>query len=177
MEECDKCGYKSSKNREIFGKFLCEFCAYFAPTDKENFLIYCQEKVDSREIQTYRKQNKMGGIRQKNSMQLKAKKGKIMSRAPFGYKIVDGKIIPAETKLIVENIYEEFLNSNISLNKLSKKYGFSVNGIKKILTNFTYLGKIKFCGEVHDGIHESIISTSLFNQVQDKLDKTSRKLK
>jgi hypothetical protein len=108
MEECDKCGYKSSKNREIFGKFLCEFCAYFAPTDKENFLIYCQEKVDSREIQTYRKQNKMGGIRQKNSMQLKAKKEKIMSRAPFGYKIVDGKIIRRKQNLLLKIFMKNF---------------------------------------------------------------------
>jgi len=109
---------------------------------------------------------------QKKGMITKASQGKVMSRAPFGYKIINNELVPdAETFLIVEKIFLDFRDSEISLNQLSKKYGLSLNGLKKILRNFTYLGKIKFNGEIHDGTHKPLVSSILFNNVQDKLDK------
>jgi DNA invertase Pin-like site-specific DNA recombinase len=107
----------------------------------------------------------------KQGMLKKAQSGKVMSRAAFGYKIQEGRLIPAENKEVVENIFLDFQNNKISLNKLAKKYGFSINGIKKILTNFTYIGKIKFNGELHQGKHPPLISSMLFNHVQDKLER------
>lgn len=169
--DCEKCGYKSAKNHNYLGKILCEFCAYFAPEKKEDLENYISEKINWRDLQTYRKQGKLGGIRQKRGMKDKAKMGQVMSRAPFGYKIQKNKLIPSENSQVVEDIYIDFLNSELSLNRLSKKYGFSINGLKKILTNFTYIGKIKFDGEVHEGKHKPLISTTLFNHVQDKLEK------
>ena len=43
-------------------------------------------------------------------------------------------------------------------------------GIKKILRNFTYIGKVKFSGQILQGKHEAIISPELFNKVQNKLE-------
>ncbi len=108
---------------------------------------------------------------QKEGMLKKAQEGKVMSRAAFGYQIQEGKLILAENHQVVENIFLDFQNNKISLNKLAKKYGFSVNGLKKILTNFTYIGKIKFDGQLHQGSHKTLISTTLFNHVQDKLER------
>lgn len=169
--ECNKCGYRSLKNKQRFQKFLCEFCFYFAPEEKESFLIYVEEIVNNKDIQTYRKQGLLGGIRQKRGMAKLAREGSVMSRAPFGYEIKNKKLIPAKNSDLVEEVYETFLNNNISLNQLRKKYALSVNGLKKVLTNFTYIGKIKFDGQVHQGKHKAIISSTLFNHVQDKLDK------
>jgi DNA invertase Pin-like site-specific DNA recombinase len=107
----------------------------------------------------------------KLGMEMRAKEGDVVSRAPFGYKIVDGKLVKSENFQVVENIFLDFQNNEVSLNRLSKKYGFSVNGLKKILRNFTYLGKIKFDGNVHSGNHEALISSTLFNHVQDKLER------
>ncbi len=172
MEEvCSKCGYKGNKNSRIFGILLCEFCSYFAPETKKEFFEYISEKVNFREIETFRRENKLGNSKQKKGMIEKAKEGKVVSRAPFGYKIVENKLIKAENFKVVENLFLEFQNNKISLNRLAKKYGFSVNGVKKILRNFTYLGKIKFDGEVHEGTHEPILSSTLFNHVQDKLER------
>lgn len=169
--ECDKCGYKSAKNKEIYEYILCDFCSYFAPIEKNQIKIYVDEKVNWREIQTYRKQGMVGGIRQKQGMQKKAKEGFVVSRAPFGYKIEKNKLMPSDNSEKIQDIYNDFLNLEISLNRLAKKWGFSVNGLKKILTNFSYLGKIKFDGEVYDGTHHPLISSTLFNHVQDKFEK------
>lgn len=176
MKECEKCSYKTTKIKEIKGRKLCEFCAYFAPEGKEEFNDYIAEKVNAREIQTYRKQGFLGGIRQKRGMKKKAASGSVVSRAPFGYKIENGKLIRAKNSDVVESIYQEFLNANLSLNMMSKKWGVSINGLKKILTNFSYIGKIKFDGEVHEGNHEPLISSTLFNHVQDEIEKRNIKI-
>jgi DNA invertase Pin-like site-specific DNA recombinase len=110
-------------------------------------------------------------INQKQGMIKKAIQGNLMSRAPFGYKISDGKLIPAENYGEIEEIFEEFLSEKISLRQLSKKHNLSVNGLKKILKNFTYLGKIKFNNQIHEGTHQSIVSSTLFNHVQNKLER------
>ena len=114
------------------------------------------------------------GETQKKGMVEKAVQGNLMSRAPFGYKIENKKLVPAENFREVEEIFEEFLNKDISLTKLAKKHNFSVNGLKKILKNFTYIGKIKFNNQIHDGNHEPIISSTLFNHVQNKLEKIKK---
>jgi len=139
------------------------------------------------EIEQLRKENKelkrqvgilslSRGQNQKKGMMKKAITGSLMSRPAFGYRLVRNHLEKdVEKSKIVEDIFLEFYNLDISLNKLSKKYGFSLNGLKKILTNFTYLGKIRFNGEVHNGDHEPIISAILFNQVQDKLERLKLK--
>lgn len=109
-------------------------------------------------------------FKQKQGMLKKAVKGNLMSRAPFGYNIQDGKLIPAQNRQEIEEIFEEFLRENISLTQLSKKHNLSVNGLKKILKNFTYIGKIKFNNQIYEGTHEPIISTTLFNHVQNKIE-------
>lgn len=108
---------------------------------------------------------------QKQGMMKKAIKGNLMSRAPFGYKIEDGKLLPAENFKEIEEIFEEFLNEKVSLRKISEKHKLSVNGLKKILKNFTYIGKIKFNNQIFEGIHQPLLSSTLFNHVQNKLEK------
>jgi site-specific DNA recombinase len=110
-------------------------------------------------------------INQHSSMAKKAEQGNLMSRVPFGYKIDNGKLIPAENYKEIEEIFEDFLNNNISLHQLSEKHNLSVNGLKKILKNFTYLGKIKFNNQIHEGTHQPIVSSTLFNHVQNKLER------
>jgi DNA invertase Pin-like site-specific DNA recombinase len=101
----------------------------------------------------------------------KASKGNLMSRPAFGYKIEDNQLVPAQNSEEVREIFEEFLNEKIPLSRLARKHNFSVNGLKKVLTNFTYIGKIKFNNQIHNGNHEPIISSTLFNHVQNKMEK------
>lgn len=113
--------------------------------------------------------------RTKFSMDKKARDGNLVTRAAFGYKLKNKQLTLAENSYSVQEIFQNFLNQDLSLTKLAKKHGFSVNGLKKILTNQTYLGKIKFDGKIHQGHHQSLISSTLFNHVQDKLEKLRRK--
>lgn len=131
---------------------------------KENELL-------KKEIESLRQKLENRGETQKKGMVEKALKGNIMSRAPFGYYLENGKLIPSENFKEVEEIFEEFLGSDSSLRQISEKHKLSVNGLKKILKNFTYIGKTKFNNQIFDGKHKPIISTTLFNHVQNKLER------
>jgi len=170
MSICKKCGYKGN-TKEKFNTALCSVCFHFAPDSEENFKKYTREKIPSEVLETFRKYSKEFENKKKDSMLKKASQGNLMSRAPFGYGIVEGRLVPAENFREIEEIFESFLNQNISLNQLAKKRNLSVNGLKKILKNFTYIGKIKFNNQIYDGGHPPIISSTLFNHVQNKLER------
>lgn len=169
---CEKCGYKDKNEKEIFGKSLCLVCAKFAPSEKERFDSYINEKIDWKILDTFRTQK--SGQKQKDGMAKKAKQGKIVTRAPFGYSIVDGKLEPNEKASKVHSLFKTFLNRNYSLNSLAKNFSLSLNGVKKILTNRTYLGEIKFDGKIYKGTHPKLISEEIFYAVQRKLRKKLR---
>ncbi len=111
------------------------------------------------------------GDRTKFSMDKKARDGSPITRAPWGYKMENKKLIPTQNSFQIAELFLDFLNQNISLTQLAKKYDFSVNGLKKILKNQAYLGKTKFDGQTHQGTHQPLISSTLFNHVQDKMER------
>ena len=137
--------------------------------------------MDTNELEKLKKENeelkkeleKLNSLKvnQKKGMVEKAQKGSPVARVAFGYKIINGALVPSENSYVIEEIFQDFLNQNISLTKLSQRYGFSVNGLKKILTNFTYISKIKFDNQIFDGNHTPLVSSTLFNHVQNKLEK------
>jgi len=122
-------------------------------------------------------EKKNRGDSQKKGMIKKFSEGKHMSRAPFGYEfnLKEKVLIPASSSKEIEEIFEEFLQQEANLSNLAKKHNLSVNGLKKILRNFAYVGKVKFDGQIQEGKHQPLVSTILFNHVQDKLDKIKRK--
>jgi hypothetical protein len=60
---------------------------------------------------------------------------------------------------------------------MSKHYGLSVNGLKKILKNRTYLGEVKFAGNLYKATHKPIVNPEIFYAVQRKLAEISKKKK
>lgn len=141
---------------------------------KENFEL--NQKIRELETKIENLTNSRGK-KQKLGMIKKASLGKHMSRTPFGYSwnLNQKILIPAQNYKEVEEIFEEFLQEGIKLTTLAKKRNFSVNGLKKILRNFVYVGKVKFDGQIHNGKHKPIISSILFNKVQDKLERMKKK--
>ncbi len=166
---CEKCGYKDKKESEKFEVRLCPLCFRFSPDNKEQFKQYIDEKLDWKLLDTFRKYNQSPGENLKKGMNEKAKQGKLMSRPPLGYSIIDGKLIPNENASKVHSLFRVFLEKDYSLNSLAKNYGLSVNGLKKVLSNRTYLGEIKFAGNLNKGNHQTLIAPEIFYAVQRKL--------
>ena len=166
---CKKCGYQSDDLRQKFETYLCNICFHLSPGGKEAFLSYVSESVDSSYLNSFRKYFRPGE-KQKTGMIKKAIKGNPMSRAPFGYELIEGKLNPSQNSKEVEEIFEKFLHEKLSLRQIASKHKLSVNGLKKILRNFTYIGKIRFNHEVYEGTHKPILSSTLFNHVQNRLD-------
>jgi site-specific DNA recombinase len=51
---------------------------------------------------------------------------------------------------------------------------FDKNSLWYLLTNITYVGKLRYKKEVHDGEHEAIIDSDLWQRVQSKLQRNGR---
>lgn len=172
---CDKCNYQDKKEIKKFDKNLCSICSTFSPLNKEDFENYLNEKIDWKVLETFRKYGQTLGQNQKKGMGEKAKQGKLVTRAPLGYSLEKGELIPNEFSSKVHSMFKIFLEKDYSLNSMSKHYGVSLNGLKKILKNRTYLGEIKFDGQLHKASHRPIISAEIFYAVQRKLAEKLKK--
>ena len=179
--KCLKCGYYSPLGEGLdinkeHNKVLCNVCNSFAPSNKEDFVKYLTETLEWQHLETFRRfgANKISHNSQKQGMLAKSKQGKLMARPPFGYRVENGCLIPNEDAENVRLIFKEF-SEDKSLNQISQTYSISVNGIKKILKNFSYLGKIKFAGNIVAGSHSPIISAELFNRIQSKFESKVKK--
>lgn len=175
--KCKKCSYYSPLGEGLsiikgFDAVLCSICNSFAPSDSEDFKKYLEETVEWQNLETFRRfgANKISHSSQKQGMIQGSHEGKLMSRPPFGYKVKNGNLLPhEEDSENVRLIFEEFSKGK-SLNQISKTYNISVNGIKKILKNFAYLGKVNFNNQISQGSHKPLISAELFNDVQRKFE-------
>lgn len=172
---CEKCGYQDKKEIKKFDRVLCSLCSTFSPLKKEDFESYLNEKIDWKLLETFRKYGQTLGQNQKRGMNEQAKLGKLVTRAPMGYSLEKGSLIPNEFSSKVHSMFKTFLEKNYSLNSMSKHYGVSINGLKKILKNRSYLGEIKFDGQLHKASHKPLVSAELFYAVQRKLVEKSKK--
>jgi len=115
------------------------------------------------------------GERTRFGMEKKARDGEIVNRAPLGYKIKDKRlVIDHENKDLVKEIFLLYSEHRISLNALAKRYHYTVRGIKKLLMNQTYIGKVKFNENLHKGLHDPIIDKELFEKANRKILACSR---
>lgn len=186
--KCKKCGFKDASGEELEIHYinpkvfhgsdeiinlstLCSICHKHAPDTEKEFKEYLSEKIDSKLLETFRKSNYSISKKTKTGMNNVFKTGRHIARAPKGYKIVNKSLIPNEDREIVVKIFQEFLESEISLTQLAKKSKMTPAGMKKLLKNITYIGKTKFDKEISDGAHLPIITPALFNKVQDKIKK------
>lgn len=166
---CKKCGYTDKKEMKLFGSALCPICAKFAPEKITDFQDYLSEKIDWKILDTFRKYNQNIGQKQKHGMKKMATIGRLQTRPPLGYEVQNGNLVPNEEASRVHSLFKTFLNRNYSLNSLAKNFSLSVNGLKKVLTNRTYLGEIKFDNQIHKGDHPALINQEIFYAVQRKL--------
>lgn len=110
----------------------------------------------------------------------RAKSGKCASpsRTPFGYDYDNGILRKNEYSHIIENIFKMYL-SGLSLAKIliklnddgyaGKQKPWRLSAIYTIIRNKTYAGFIKYRNEFFTGLHEPIISSDEFDEVQRQI--------
>ena len=133
----------------------------------------------------------------------KANRGEFQTKAPFGYKMVDKKLIVDESQSkIVKMVYSDYL-SGLGFQKIAKKLNdmkiktncgnnFEVRTIEYILRNPIYCGTVSWCPgaknswdfEYRDknaikteGSYQTIISKENFAKVQEKIKTNKEKFK
>lgn len=123
----------------------------------------------------------------------KAERGGIVSIAPFGYKVADGRlVVDAEKARIVSKIFADFLNNkdinmicdNLNSSEIRTAKGnlWDCRAVEYILQNPVYIGKIRWnpiCKTgrdfyndnliISDGTHEPIVDEVIFEQTRQIL--------
>jgi site-specific DNA recombinase len=107
---------------------------------------------------------------------------------PFGYEKKDKKLIINKKEAeIVRMIFEKYIET-CSINRaydflkeknIKNRQGkfFSKDHLALILRNTTYTGKIKYAGQIYQGIHQPIISEELFGLAQKTHKRRIRKFR
>ncbi len=120
-------------------------------------------------------------VKVKAGNESKILKGEYPSNSPLGYKNIQGGIIPDPSKAtFIKKVFELYSSGDYSVKTLTKelvKMGFTTKlghkvskaVIHRILSNSEYLGLIVRKGMIYSGIHEPLVSKSLFDSVQLRL--------
>ena len=113
---------------------------------------------------------------------------------PLGYDVVDKKLVVNKTEAaLVKRIFAEYLitpssfkiarwlNDNGYRTKIrNSKRGNATGGgefrqktVHDILRNKIYIGRVTYQGEQFEGLHEGILTSDLFEKVQQRIDQSS----
>ena len=161
---------------EVFNPYNCSFVSlnenFDTTTPYGKAMIGILSVFAQLERENIRERTRMG-------MYERVKSGYWMGggRVPFGYDYDANRdiLVPNEHAEDVRQIFDLYLQG-YSTTALAKM--FDVSGDKQItniLDRITYLGKINFCGEIIDGLHEPIIDEQTWNNVQAERQKRSTK--
>ncbi|MBU2616291.1 MAG: recombinase family protein, partial [Nanoarchaeota archaeon] len=96
--------------------------------------------------------------------------GEVIHRPPFGYTFQDKKLVPdPENSENLKEIFEMWA-AGVEYKEISKKFDLSSSALYQIVKNQTYLGKIKYKGQLYKGKHRALVSEDLFNAA-NKIEK------
>ena len=122
--------------------------------------------------------------RTRSGMVQAVKEGRWVWKAPLGYRFItkEGKsyLIPSEERFIIEKIFTDFSHGRKQYEIINdlKLLGFAISKqtLNKILAKPVYIGKIKsvFFDVPISGLQEPIINETLFQNVQDILNRRTK---
>lgn len=91
--------------------------------------------------------------------------GESLSRAPRGYVYSKGKlIIDKSNSKQIQQIFD-MRAAGIHYKVISERFDIPISTLYNIIKNPTYAGKIKYKGEIYEGMHAAIIDPILFNNL------------
>lgn len=163
---------------KFFDEYNITFVSVTEPLNTENSLGRLMLNVILSFAQFERE---IAGDRIRDKIDTSKKKGLWMGGAiPLGYDVKDKKlVINEEEEKTVEYIFESFieLKSIIAVTKKLNTKGYRTKEgeefkratVKRILTNATYIGKVRHKDTLYEGQHEGIIDEKLWNKVKEKI--------
>ena len=172
--ECFECGQKAVFDHHVIPKEL-------GGTKTVPLCSDCHGKVHDKDLTS------MKVLRDQSAVKRYEKGIKPQGIAPVGYKW-EGKnpnkyiIIDPETMVVVKFLFENYKKTEQKYYTLSglqklvfEKFGFKItpSGIRKILINDFYIGKISYGNRPKiDGIHDTFITKKRFGMVKKKLNES-----
>ncbi len=153
----------------------------FEPTAHGKFMLniaFCQSKYYIDNLS----ENIKRGFRQK------LRNGVWPARAPVGYLGDRNKrciVVDADKAPLVRKAFQLYATGNFPLYEVRQRMNeiglrssqgnlMSTSNYQKMFKNPFYYGLMDFNGELHEGIHEPIISKRLFDQVQEVMQQKSK---
>lgn len=105
----------------------------------------------------------------------KAKNGYAQQKAPFGYSFRGGELTTNKDEvIIIKAVQKAYLEKKSTLN-VSREFGLPRSLIYQILTNETYLGKVKWKGELIDGRHEALLDIATYKRIRRIMNKKKKR--
>ena len=132
-------------------------------------------------------EREMNSERVKDKLEQNAKKGFCNGSTPsLGYKRLNKKlVVDKKSAKLVKELFEKFVETGrfTDVVKLSRERGIksrkqnpmNESSLYYLLRNPLYIGKVKWHGQLFDGIHEPIISKELFLEAQNLTKTRNRK--
>jgi site-specific DNA recombinase len=153
----------------------------FEPTAHGKFMLniaFCQSKYYIDNLS----ENIKRGFRQK------LRNGVWPARAPVGYLGDRNKrciVVDTEKAPLVRKAFQLYATGNYPLHEVRQRINdiglrssqgklMSTSNYQKMFKNPFYYGLMDFNGELHEGIHDPIISKRLFDQVQEVMQRKSK---
>jgi len=98
------------------------------------------------------------------SFDRKIKLGEVLCRAPFGYIYQNKKLVKhPENAEKVKEIFEMW-NAGINYKEICQKFNIPSSTLYQIVRNPTYIGKIRYKGNLYPGKHPALIDEEIFNK-------------
>jgi len=124
----------------------------------------------------------------KRGLREKLRRGEFPGWAPVGY-INDHRshsIIPDETKApLVRRVFETFATGHYTASELRRTFTewgltghsgkpIALSKVPVLLSNPFYIGLFRYKGEIHEGVHQPIVSKQVFDRVQEVMRERKR---
>ncbi len=94
-------------------------------------------------------------------MEQAARKGRWLNRAPTGYSMVDGMLVPNEDAAQVRRIFE-LRAAGESYTGIEAATGVNYSTVRQIIHNRVYLGEVRLRDQWFPGIHEALVTAQQF---------------
>jgi site-specific DNA recombinase len=94
-----------------------------------------------------------------------AEKGRWLNRAPTGYSMLNGELVPNEKAPLVQRIFE-LRASGASFPRISEDVGMTYSTVRHVCENRVYLGEVRLRDEWFEGLHPGLVTIEQFDAAQ-----------